>query len=104
MILFGIFLILGLVFAFAHGVYLHRFGNYLKEHHPSKWKEIVPKSFLQISQANLESRNYFTEMGFVFSSEHLKDQRVKFFKSRIRLLFLLAVISWLSMLVSFLLI
>ena len=85
MILFVLFIILGVILGIVHGVWVHRLGDYLREHHQAKWDEMTPGSFLSISTETLESRNYFKEMGFVFSSDDMNDEKVVFLKRRVRL-------------------
>ncbi len=85
-----------------HGIYLHQLGNYLKNQHPRKWSEIQPKSFFGLSQDILESRNYITELKFVFLSDHLNDEKVKKLKYKIRLFLLLSLIMLIFSLISFL--
>ena len=97
MILFVIFIVLGIIFAMIHGIYVHRLGVYLKEYHPLKWKELSPKKFMGISSKSLESRNYFSEMGFVLFHNDLNDSKVAAEKRRIKLfLFLARVKRWFS--------
>jgi hypothetical protein len=95
--LFNLSIILGMTFGIAHGIYVHRLGNYLKNYHRDKWEEIVPKKLFWIPRNFLESRSYFSEMSFVFSSDNLNDDNILSFKRKIKLFLLLSVISWLSM-------
>lgn len=82
MFLFGLFLFFGILFAISHGVYLHKLGNHIKKSHPGKWKEITPERFMGLSQNKLESRNYFKEVQFVFSTEYFNDESIKVLKKR----------------------
>ncbi|MCF6247119.1 MAG: hypothetical protein L3J69_07200 [Desulfobacula sp.] len=88
---------LGFVLVIMHGISIHKLGVYLENHHADKWKEITPKSFLGLPQKYLKSRNYFTELGFVFSSDDLSDQKVKNYKKNTKLFLFFAAISWVLM-------
>ena len=100
MIIFYFLMFSGLILGVAHGIYIHKFGNYLKAKHPSKWNEIVPEKFLGVSKNNLESRNYFKEMGFVFSSDNLNDENIPLMKKRIKILLFATSVAWASIFVS----
>lgn len=91
----------GFIFVIVHGISIHKLGTYLENHHADKWKEITPKTFLGLSQKYLKSRNYFSELRFVFSSDDLNDQKVKNYKKSTKLFLLFATISWFLMIISF---
>lgn len=101
--IFIFFGISGMIFLIIHGIHVHRFGNFLIKNHPAKWDELAPKSFMGISRDNMESRNYFKEMGFVFSSDSLNDEKVTRFKRKIKFNFWLGIASLLCALLTFLL-
>ena len=86
----------------VHGICVHRLGTYLKKNYPLKWKELSPKKVIGVSSENIESRNYFTEMGFVLSQNDLNDSKVVAEKRRIKLFLVLAIVSWLGMFISLL--
>jgi hypothetical protein len=99
--LFILFGILGIIALLFHGVHLTRFGNYLKATHPKKWKEIIPEKFLWLKQNDIEIRNYFTEIRFVFNSELISDSKVYTYKMNIRRFFVLGILSLLCAIFSF---
>lgn len=99
-----IFGVSGISFILFHGFQLHKFGNYLKVHHPTKWGEIKPKKLLGFTQDNIEIRNYFTEIGFIFNSEILSDSKVHSYKIKIRAFLILGILFLLCASLSHLLI
>ena len=78
-----------------------KFGNYLKASHPEKWKEIIPKKFLWLTQDDIEIRNYFTEIKFVFNSELISDSKVNEYKIKIRRFLVLGILSFFCAIFSF---
>ena len=101
MLFFSISLgILGITFFLLHGIYVHKLGTYLKDYHPSKWQDLSPQKFLWIPRDSLETRNYFTEMSFVFSPDNLKDEKVLHLKKRIKLFLFLSIIFLVSIFLS----
>jgi len=83
---------------------VHRFGNYLKQNHPTKWKEIIPDKFLWLTQDDTEIRNYFSEIRFVFNSELIDDSKVRAYKIKIRSFLILGILSLLCDIFSFVII
>ena len=99
--LFILFGVLGMIFILFHGIQVHRFGNYLKENHPVKWKEIIPEKFFWLTQNDTEIRNYFTEIRFVFNSELISDSKVNWYKNKIRRFLVLGILSLICAIISF---
>ena len=100
MIIFVVFIILGLIFGLIHGILVHKLGAYLKKYHPLNWQGLSPKEFMGITKENVESRNYFAEMRFVLSDDDLSDPKISKKKGRIKLFLFLAIICWLCFFLS----
>lgn len=94
-----LFSLIGILFLILHGISVHRLGNYIKGNHPMTWKELEPKSFLFWSQDEIESRNYFKEMGFYLSGRNLSDEHVRSSKFKIKCYLFIGI---LACLISFL--
>ena len=71
------------------GVYLIKLQMYLKDNHPSMWKEMTPKRLLWISRDDFPIGNYFKQMKFVLFSDKLGDTEVASLKRKIRIYFFL---------------
>jgi len=98
---FVLFGVLGIITLLVHGIEVHRFGNYLKTNHPTKWKELIPEKFLWLKRGDTEIRNYFSEIRFVFNSELITDSKVYAYKIKIRRFLILGILSLLCAIFSF---
>jgi hypothetical protein len=95
---FVVFVVLVLILAGLGMVYTSQFLEYLKKHHPSKYEEIMLKSFLGIpSEYFAYLANPVNLLWFLFSAESLDDDKVVFYKRRLKLSLFLTIgffIAW----------